>query len=161
MRRTRIDALIALGSNLGDRRTHIESALNAIADLPETRLLRSSRLIETAPLAGGEPGQGAYLNAAALIETRLKPRALLDLLLQIERDHGRTRTRGRRWSSRTLDLDLILYDSMVLDTPGLTLPHPRMHERRFVLEPSAQIAPWVRHPVTGMTVLQMLGSLRA
>ncbi|MCA9307065.1 MAG: 2-amino-4-hydroxy-6-hydroxymethyldihydropteridine diphosphokinase [Phycisphaerales bacterium] len=161
MRRTRIDALIALGSNLGDRRNHVESALSAIADLPDTRLLRASRLIETAPLAGGEPNQRAYLNAAAIVETRLKPRALLDLLLQIERDHGRTRKPGRRWASRTLDLDLVMYDTMVLDTPGLTLPHPRMHERRFVLEPCAQIAPWARHPVTGMTVLQMLGALRA
>lgn len=159
MTRPRVDALIALGSNMGDRRAHIEGALEVIADFPDTRLLRASRPIETPPL--GEASQRAYLNAAVLIETRLKPRALLDLLLQIERDHGRVRLAGRRWGARTLDLDLILYDTMVLDTPGLTLPHPRMHERSFVLGPGAQVAPWMRHPVFGATITQLLSVVRA
>ncbi len=159
MRRTRVDACIALGSNVGDRRAHIESAIRAIAALPDSRLLRASTPIETAPQ--GEPGQRTYLNAAALIETRLPPRALLDLLLQIERDHGRNRAAERRWGPRTLDLDLLLYDALVLDTPGLTLPHPRMHERAFVLAPLHQIAPWARHPVFGLNVTQLLGAVGA
>lgn len=159
MPRPRVDALIALGSNLGDRRAHVLGALDAIAALPDTRLLRASRLVETPPM--GEPNQRAYLNAAALIETRLKPRALLDLLLQIERDHGRVRHAGRRWGARTLDLDLILYDTMVLQTPGLTIPHPRMHERWFVLAPCAQVAPGMRHPVFRAPIAGLLWGLGA
>jgi len=143
-------AAIALGSNVdstqGDRASHLAFARDRIAHLPGTTLLAASRDYETAPV-GHTPGQdpgGPYLNAAVTIETSLPPRALLDHLLEIERDRGRDREREQRWGPRTLDLDLILYADLVIDEPGLQIPHPRLGERLFVLEPLAEIAgEWV------------------
>ena len=115
------------------------------------------RLRETAPV-GGVP-QGLYLNAAATLRTGLSPRELLDGLLAIERAHGRDRLTEARWGPRTLDLDLILYGDLIINEPGLVLPHPRMHERSFVLEPLAEIAPGWVVPGRGRTVSDLLAGL--
>ncbi|MDX2130578.1 MAG: 2-amino-4-hydroxy-6-hydroxymethyldihydropteridine diphosphokinase [Planctomycetota bacterium] len=130
-------AAVALGSNLGDRRAALEAALTLLASAD--RLLATSAFIETEPVGG--VAEGRFLNAACIIETARTPLALLERLLEIERSLGRDRTREQRWGSRTLDLDLLLYDDVTMDEDGLTLPHPRLHERLFVLEPLAEIAP--------------------
>jgi len=145
-------AFVALGSNLGDRAGHIRAGLRGLAALPGTRFVVASGLIETDPV--GSAPQGRYLNAAAQIRTRLSPADLLEQLLGIER--GRGRIRGRRWGPRTLDLDLLVYDALVIDAPGLVLPHPRLHERAFVLEPLAQIAPDLIVPGIEQSVRNLL-----
>jgi len=147
---------LALGSNLGDRGATIAAALDAVGKLPGTRVLKVSRLVETEPV-GGPPGQGPFLNGAAAIETDLTPEDLLAALKRIERDLGRTE--GPRWSPRPIDLDILLCGDLVLDTPGLTIPHPRLRDRRFVLEPLAEIAADVRDPVTGKSVKELLERL--
>ncbi len=155
-----VTAFIALGSNLGDREASIEAARTAMNAHPRITTVRCSRLIETEPV--GPAGQGPYLNGVTEISTDLPPRELLDALLAIERALGRTRADAdERWGPRTIDLDILLYADRVLDEPGLSIPHPRMHERRFVLEPLAQIAPHTRHPVLGATALEMLSALPA
>ncbi len=153
-----VTAYIALGSNLGDREQTIESARSALDHHPRITTTRCSALIETDPV--GPAGQGPYLNGVTEISTDLSPRELLNALLDIERSHGRIRSEtDQRWGPRTLDLDLILYADRIIDEPGLTLPHPRMHERRFVLEPLAAIAPDAMHPVLNATARQLLARL--
>ncbi|MBX3406319.1 MAG: 2-amino-4-hydroxy-6-hydroxymethyldihydropteridine diphosphokinase [Phycisphaeraceae bacterium] len=156
-------AAIAIGSNLGDRAAHIAGAVAALAALPGTVILCRSEAIVTAPVGlpgGADPG-GPYLNAAALLRTTLTPRELLSRLHAIERAAGRDRAAEiGRWGPRTLDLDLLLYDGQVIDEPGLRIPHPRMHERAFVLEPLAQIAPEFVVPTLGRTVAALLAALR-
>ena len=132
-------AYIALGSNLGPRHATIHAGLRDLGRTPGVRVVRLSSIIETDPV--GPPGQGPYLNAAAELGTTLDPHALLDAMLRVERAHGRDRSAGERWGPRTLDLDLLWYEGVTLDEPGLTLPHPRMHERDFVLRPLSEIAP--------------------
>lgn len=157
-------AAIALGSNLGDRAAHLALAMAAIAGLPRTALVARSEAIRTEPVGlpgGADPG-GPYLNAAAVVRTRLSPRELLFGLQRIELAQGRDRAAdSARWGPRTLDLDLLLYEDRIIEEPGLTVPHPRLHERRFVLEPLAQVAPrWVV-PTHAATVAELLHRLDA
>lgn len=153
------EVFVALGSNLGDRAATLRRAAAELDRLPGTRLERLSRFMETPP--EGPPGQGPYLNAAAQLRSELPPRRLLEALLEIERSHGRLRDPQQRHGPRTLDLDLLLHGDLVLAEPGLTLPHPRLHERRFVLAPLAEIAPRLRHPLRGSSIESLLRSLAA
>lgn len=151
------DAYIALGSNLGDRASNIQGALDSISELKGMELVRASTVIETAPV--GPDGQGPYLNAAAHIRTGLRARSLLKELLLIEQRFGRDRAKEQRWGPRTLDLDLLIYGNLSIDEPGLCIPHPRLHERDFVLIPLAEIAPDLVVPVHMKTPQAMLGAL--
>ncbi len=138
-------AHIALGANLGDPAATVNAAFAALDQLPESRLLAKSALYRTAPV--GIADQPEFVNAAALIDTTLAPEALLDALLGIEQAFGRVR--AERNGPRTLDLDLLLYDDLMLATPRLTLPHPRLHLRAFVLQPLADLAPDLAIPGRG------------
>lgn len=148
-------AAIALGSNLGDRRAMIEAGFRAVGALARTSLVARSSIIQTRAIGPGP--QDDYLNAAATIHTRLTPGDLLAGLLEIERSNGRARVRDERWGPRTLDLDLLLYGDLVLDEPGLTIPHPRLHERAFVLVPLAELIPDYLVPGLDQTVRTLLG----
>lgn len=130
-------AWIALGSNLGDSGAILAQALADIAQLPNSRLLASSARYRTAPIGG--PDQPDFLNAVCLIETQLSPTELLHALQQLEQQAGRVR--HERWGPRTLDLDIIAIDELQLNDPELTLPHPRAHQRAFVLQPLAELSP--------------------
>jgi 2-amino-4-hydroxy-6-hydroxymethyldihydropteridine diphosphokinase len=147
-----IRALIAFGSNLGDRHAHLLAARGELCTPPEISCVAVSSLYESEPY-GGPAGQGLYLNAVVEIATTLDPAALLQRLQAIESRHGRLRR--ERWSERTLDLDLLFYNDLILQTESLTLPHPRLHERAFVLLPCAEIAPTQLHPLYGRTILQL------
>jgi 2-amino-4-hydroxy-6-hydroxymethyldihydropteridine diphosphokinase len=147
-------AWIALGANLGDRRRTIEQALDLLRKSPGITVEAVSTLIETEPV-GGPPGQPLYLNGAAELRTGLAPRDLLNVLLAVEKQLGRDRSSGIRNAPRPIDLDLLLYESVILDSPDLTIPHPRMHERQFVLRPMGEIAPDVIHPVLKKTVREL------
>lgn len=130
-----VEAAIGLGSNLGDPAAHFRAALDALAEVGE--LIAVSSVYETAPV--GPVEQPNYLNAAVVIDTDLEPEELLEALQSIERSRGRQRT--ERWGPRTLDLDLLLYGDQEIDRPGLSVPHPRITERRFVLEPLIEAWP--------------------
>lgn len=140
------NAYIGIGSNLGDRESTIRRALALLDAVRTTRVARVASLRETEPV--GVLEQPRFLNTAAVLETALAPRELLEELLRIEGELGRTRD-GARWGPRTLDLDLLLHGHAILDEPGLTLPHPRLHERRFVLEPLAELDPSLEIPGRG------------
>jgi len=150
-------ACLALGSNLGDRHAHLQAALDAISRLPGTRVHRTSSFLETDPV--GPIPQPPYLNAAALIQTSLPARDLLTHLLDIEHTRGRDRSKEQRWGPRTLDLDLLLYSTSIINEPGLIIPHPRMHERRFVLQPASEVAGDMLVPTMNATVSQLLERL--
>ena len=147
---------VALGSNLGDRRGHLEWAFGQLQEYLSD--FRASSIIETDPVDVPGP-QPPYLNAVAIGRTDLEPEALLDLLLSIERERGRERLSFR--APRTLDLDLILYGDRVVHASGMDVPHPRFRERRFVLEPLAEIAPEMRDPETGQTVSALFERLQS
>lgn len=152
---------MALGSNLasplGDRAAHLNGAIRGIDTLQHTRVASVSTFHETK--AWGPVSQGDYLNAACLIETSLAPHELLGALQAIERKFGRNRTNEVRFGPRTLDIDIILFDSLTSSDPALVLPHPRMHERAFVLRPLAEIAPEMVHPALKRSVRDLLTSL--
>jgi 2-amino-4-hydroxy-6-hydroxymethyldihydropteridine diphosphokinase len=150
------NCLIGLGSNLGDRTAALQAALSEIDSLPLTQLVRHSGW-HAFPTIGGPSHQPDFLNAAAVVETSLTPFALFEQLAQIEIKHGRRR--AERWAARTLDIDLLLYEDRVVDTPSLVVPHPRMSYRRFVLQPAAEIASDMVHPIIGWKVSQLAGHL--
>jgi 2-amino-4-hydroxy-6-hydroxymethyldihydropteridine diphosphokinase len=139
-------AYVGLGANIGDRRAAIRAALDALAATPNVRVLAVSTIRETDPV--GYVDQPRFLNAAAAVETELGARELLEELLRIERSLGRRRE-GPRFGPRTIDLDLLLFGDEVVDEPGLTVPHPRLHERAFVLDPLAELAPGLVVPGLG------------
>ena len=147
-------AAIALGSNLGDRRAHLDHAAARLQSL--LRSVTISEFRETAPVGMRGP-QPMFLNGAAVGDTTLTARELLDALLAVERERGRARPYAN--APRTLDLDLILFGDAVIDEPGLIVPHPRFRERRFVLEPLAEIAPGLVDPVSGLSVRELLDRL--
>jgi len=136
--------LVGLGSNQGDRIGNLTAAVDALRRQPSIRVRQVSSFYETTPV-GGPPGQSRYFNAAAIVETELAPAEMMAALLEIEKSLGRQR--AERWGPRTIDLDLLLYGEAVVQTPEVVLPHPRMHERPFVLAPAAEIAGHWRHPL--------------
>ncbi|HEV2710393.1 MAG TPA: 2-amino-4-hydroxy-6-hydroxymethyldihydropteridine diphosphokinase [Edaphobacter sp.] len=150
-------AAIALGSNLesefGDREANLREAVERLAALGVVRAV--STFHDTAPV--GYLSQPKFLNAALLLETELGPLELMRGLLEVERRMGRERVIAK--GPRVIDLDLLLYGAVVMNTAELTLPHPEMHERRFVLEPLAEVAPGMVHPVLGLTVEQMRNAM--
>ena len=147
-------AYIGLGSNLGERETLLKAAIAQLAQLPETRLGSVSSLYDTAPV--GELDQPNFLNAAVQLETALTARQLLWNMLLVERRLGRVRHVARRYGPRTIDLDLILFGDLIIDTPDLRLPHPEFHRRAFVLAPLAEIEPRLVHPVLGLDLTELL-----
>jgi 2-amino-4-hydroxy-6-hydroxymethyldihydropteridine diphosphokinase len=150
-------AYIGIGSNLGDRRVIIRRAIDALNALDGVTVVAQSELYETEPVGG--PPQPDYLNGVIGVDTSLSPQQLLDELLGIEHDLDRTRRAPN--APRTIDLDLLLYGDTVIDEEALRVPHPRMHERWFVLKPLADIAPDARHPTLNVTVHELLGRLPA
>lgn len=146
---------MALGSNQGDRDAHLEFALRALVDLDGVQPSVCSPVYETDPVGPRE--QTPYLNAVLSLETSLAPAALLETMLDIEDRAGRSRRAGApRWGPRSLDLDLLLFGDRRIDEPDLTVPHPRLIERAFVLVPLADLAPDLVHPVAGETISTLL-----
>lgn len=141
-----IRAYVGLGSNLDDPQRQVTHAFSELAKLPHTHLIKHSRLYLSAPL--GRPDQPDYVNAVALLNTGLSAKELLEHLLEIEHRHGRIRT-GEQWGPRTLDLDLLLFGEQHHTGPSLTVPHPRLHERAFVLYPLAELDPDLKIPGKG------------
>ena len=139
-------AYVGLGANLGPREETLRRALELLAAVDGVRLTAVSRFQETDPV--GMVDQPRFLNAAAALKTTLQPQELLDVLLRIERTLGRIRD-GTRWGPRTVDLDLLVYGDSEIDEPGLCVPHPRLHERRFALEPLAELDPALEIPGRG------------
>jgi 2-amino-4-hydroxy-6-hydroxymethyldihydropteridine diphosphokinase len=148
-------AWIGIGSNIGDRAGYIARGLSGLNAFPGVEVTRVSSLYDTAPV--GVVEQPRYLNAVAELETALEPLELMRALLSIEAECGRVRE--KRWGPRTLDLDLILYDGVELDTPELTLPHPRARGRAFVLVPLAEVAPGLRFPGDSVPVARLVEAL--
>ncbi len=146
-------AYIAFGSNLGNRHATLAGAYRALASHPKIRPLRRSKLYETAPV-GGPGGQGRFLNTVLEVETTLTPHELLAECLAVEQQFRRERK--VRWDARTLDLDILLFGDQIVDTPDLEVPHPRMHQRRFVLVPLADVAAEVTHPVLDASIATLL-----
>ena len=151
-------AYVGIGANLGERERTIRRAIEMLAAQPEIELVGVSPLRETEPW--GPVEQPSYLNGAVALDTELGPRDLLEVLLDIERSLGRDRSAEVRWGPRTVDLDLLVHGELSRDEPGLTLPHPRLHERRFALEPLVDLDPELVVPGRG-TVAELLAALDA
>ncbi|MBX2851960.1 MAG: 2-amino-4-hydroxy-6-hydroxymethyldihydropteridine diphosphokinase [Phycisphaeraceae bacterium] len=149
------DVYLGLGSNLGDREAKLQGALAAIDALPGTAIANASPIYETSPM--GPQDQGAYMNMAAKITTSLAPSALITALQRVESALGRAAPERRQhWGPREIDIDVLLIDGNVIDEPGLTVPHPGLHERWFVLKPLADIAPDLLHPLQGLSIAGLL-----
>lgn len=148
-------AYLGLGANLGDRREALEQAVSLLSQRPGIRFLRISSLYETEPV---DVAGGWFFNCVAEIETALTPQALLESLMQVEETCGRSRVRGQG-EARVVDIDLLLYGSEIVAEPHLHVPHPRMHLRRFVLVPLAELSAELRHPGLGAHVGDLLAQL--
>lgn len=148
--------LIGCGANLGSRREQLDQAIDMLRFMPGVEMLEVSQFVETRPI-GGPVGQPPFLNAACLVETNFEPEEMLDMLTAVE--NALRRERNTRWGPRTIDLDLLTYGDRVITTEHLQVPHPRMTTRRFVLEPAAQIAAELRHPVAGCTIGELLDNI--
>lgn len=153
-------AYLALGSNLGDRAANLAAAREGLARLPSTTLLKTASVYETLPV-GGPEGQGMFLNSAALVRTELPPHDFLRELHALERRVGRLRENETvRWGPRVIDIDILLWDDEIIDDETLTIPHPRMAERLFVLLPLAELDRDARHPVLNATAGELLTRLQ-
>jgi len=148
---------IGLGSNLGDRKANIREAEEKLAALPETRIVKASSLYESEPLGNAKTW---FVNSVLEIETEFEPEELLKRTKAIETAMGRKRVKGKRWGSRIIDLDLLLFDNQTVNKRNLKLPHPEMQKRRFVLLPLSEPAPHVTHPQLGTTMSELLGGLK-
>ena len=146
------EVYLGLGSNLGDRRAHLRYALDRLSQA-QCQIVKVSSLYETEPV--DSPGPERYLNAVAHVETQLSPRDLMSLLLAIEAERGRVRQ--TRNEARTLDLDILLYGAEVIEEDGLTVPHPKLHERAFVLIPLLEVSPDLRHPALATPINKLPG----
>jgi len=150
-------AYIGIGSNLGDKLENCRRAMEAIGADARNRLIRRSRFYRTEPV--GKKDQEWFINAVVAVETTMRPRELMEFLLSVEKGMGRIRQ--ERWGPRIIDLDILFYGDRVLDEEGLQIPHPRLHERRFVLAPLKDMAPGLLHPVFRRTVAEILEELDA
>jgi 2-amino-4-hydroxy-6-hydroxymethyldihydropteridine diphosphokinase len=146
---------VGLGANLGDPERMLATAVEELERLDDVAVLRRSSLYAAAPVG---PAQPEFRNAVVSIATARSPESLLAALLDVERAHGRIRS--DRWGPRLLDLDILLWGDRVVDTPGLRIPHPELHRRRFALEPLAELDPGARHPVLQKTVAELLVGVR-
>jgi 2-amino-4-hydroxy-6-hydroxymethyldihydropteridine diphosphokinase len=148
---------IGLGSNLGDRKANIREAEEKLAALAETRIVKASSLYESEPLGNAKTW---FVNSVLEIETEFEADDLLKRTKAIETAMGRKRVKGKRWGSRIIDLDLLLFDNQTVNKRTLKIPHPEMHKRRFVLLPLSELAPHVTHPQLGATISELLGRLK-
>ncbi len=149
---------IGIGSNLGNRREHYQKALSYITALPKTRIVKTSSLYETEPHGDA---QNWYVNGVIEIETEFSPTQLLHRLQNIELEMGRKRTPDtKKWASRKIDLDLLLFDNQTVDSRTLKVPHPELHNRRFVLLPLSELAPQLTHPRLGVPIVELLASVK-
>jgi len=155
-------AFIGIGSNLGDRAANYREAIQRIAAIPETRVVRQSSIYETEPVGDLK---GAFLNGVVEVETELGPEVMMRRLLAIERIMGRKRVKGKtkrgKYRPRIIDLDLLFYNKETIDTRTVKVPHPRLHERRFVLAPMSELAPALIHPKLNASISEMLAGLKS
>jgi len=148
---------IGLGSNLGDRKANLREAEEKLAALPETRIVKASSLYESEPLGNAKTW---FVNSVLELETEFEADELLKRTKAIETAMGRKRVKGKRWGSRIIDLDLLLFDNQTVGKRTLKIPHPEMHKRRFVLLPLSELAPHITHPQLGSTISELLGGLK-
>jgi 2-amino-4-hydroxy-6-hydroxymethyldihydropteridine diphosphokinase len=143
---------VGVGSNIGDRKENFLEALSRVAKLPDTRIIKESSLYESEPLGDSKDW---YVNGAIEIETKFKPEALIEKFKNIERAMGRKKVK-KRWGARIIDLDILLYDALVVKKKNLRIPHPEMANRKFVLIPLSEICPQLVHPELGVTISELL-----
>ena len=150
-------AFIGIGSNLGERRSNCREARRRIGELPKTRVVKESSLYESEPHGDAKTW---FANSVIEIETELSATELLKKLQAIEEDMGRKRLKGKKWGSRVIDLDILLFDNEIIDKRNLKVPHPRIPERRFVLLPLSELAPQLIHPALGQSVSELLATTK-